>query len=241
MIIVRNLYVRLGDYELKIDDLKIDKGEYVVIMGPSGVGKTVFLYTLLGIIKPIKGEIIIHDKNVTHAPINKREIAIVPENYALWPHLTVYDNIAYGLRIKGYSEKEIKEKVWLIAKELGIERLLKRKPSTLSAGEQQRVAFARALIVEPDIILLDEPFSRLDPVIKMKAIKMMKELHVKKGFTAIHITHNIIEALILANRVVYMESGRIKHVSVIEEFLGSKYVKPYIDELLKTIRYINGG
>ncbi len=239
MIIVRDLYVRLGEYELRIDDLRINKGEYVVVMGPSGVGKTVFLYTLLGIIKPVKGKIIIHGKDVTHVPINKRGIVIIPENYALWPHLTVYDNIAYGLRLKKYSEEEIKEKVWPIAKELGIEKLLKRKPHTLSAGEQQRVAFARALIVEPEIILLDEPFSRLDPVTRMKAIKMIKELHEKKRFTAIHITHNIIEVLILADKVIYMESGRIKHVSSIDEFLKSSYVKPYIDELSKIIRYIN--
>ncbi len=239
MIRVEDLLVELKDFRLWIDELVVNDREYLVIMGPSGVGKTVLLYTLLGVIKPRRGRIIIDGVDVTYEPPEKRGVTIIPQDYGLFPHMSVYDNIAYGLRARGQSEEVIKKKVTGIARILGLEKILYRKPRTLSGGEQQRVALARALIVEPRILLLDEPFSNLDPRIKTKAMEFLKELHEKLGFTAIHVTHHLAEAVYLADKIAYIEEGKLKIVATPEKFLKTEWATPYLKEvrhLLEKIR-----
>ncbi len=230
MIEIRGLLVRLGDFTLSIEKLLVKQGEYMVVLGPSGVGKTILLLTLAGLITPEKGSVLINGVDVTHDPPERRGVALVPQGYALFPHMNVYDNIAYGLRVRGAPEQEVREKVREIAERLGITHLLSRKPRTLSGGEQQRVALARALVVEPELLLLDEPLSALDPRLRISAIKLLKRLHRELGFTAIHVTHNLAEALSLATRIAYMEKGRLIGVYEPREFVETKHATPYLEE-----------
>ena len=230
MIEIRDLLVNLSGFALSIDKLDIYKKEYLVVLGPSGVGKTILLLALAGIVKPIKGSIRINGVDITNYPPEKRGIALVPQNYALFPHMSVYDNIAYGLRVRGTPEQEIRERVKEITERLGITHLLHRKPLTLSGGEQQRVALARALVIEPELLLLDEPLSALDPRLRINAIKLLKGLHRELGFTAIHVTHNLAEALSLATRIAYMEKGRLIGVYEPREFLETGYATSYLEE-----------
>ena len=146
--------------------LEVAAGEYFVVLGPSGAGKTVLLQVIAGILQPDKGRVIIDGVDMTRAPPEKRNVGYVPQNYALFPHLTVLGNIAFGLKLRKMPEEEIKRKVEEVAEKLGIKHLLHRKPGTLSGGEAQRVALARALVIKPKILLLDEPLSAVDPVLR---------------------------------------------------------------------------
>lgn len=227
---------------MSIEDLEISDSEYFIVMGPSGVGKTVFLHTLAGFIKPINGKIIINEDNITSYPPEKRGIVIIPQNYGLFPHMNVFGNIAYGLKIRGRRDIEIREKVYRIAEILKIEKLLYHKPDSLSSGEKQRVAFARALILNPEIVLLDEPFSNLDPKLRADAKNFVKELRGKIRFTAIHVTHDISEAVELGDKIAYVENGVLKGIYKPLEFLKSRWAKPYIENfktILKAIEKIS--
>jgi molybdate/tungstate transport system ATP-binding protein len=231
MMLVENLEVELEGFRLSIPRLEVGMGEYLVVLGPSGVGKTILILAIAGIIKPKRGRIVIDGHDVTHLPPEKREIALVPQNYALFPHMTVYENIAYGLRAKKVPKNIIEEKIRTIARRLGIEHLLGRKPATLSGGEQQRVALARALVVQPRVLLLDEPLSALDPRLRLAGRSLLKRLHREVMFTAIHVTHNLPEALHLATKIAYMSHGTLQGVYSPRHFLKSPYAKPYMDEL----------
>jgi molybdate/tungstate transport system ATP-binding protein len=235
LIEIHNLRAKLGDFILELDKLEVHKGEYFTILGPSGVGKTVLINVIAGIIAPEKGKIIIDGIDVTELPPEKRGIAIVPQDYALFPHMSVYENIAYGLKVRGLPEKVVREKVIAIARILKIDNILNRRPISLSGGERQRVALARALIINPKVILLDEPFASLDPGMRTKARKLLKELHKNLKFTAIHVTHNIIDAITLSKRVGYMEGGRMIFVGSLKEFLKTRYAIPYLEELREAI------
>ena len=231
MIKIRGLEISVPGFKLTIDYMDIHDGEYIVLMGPSGVGKTLLLHVLTGFIKPSRGKIIVNDVDVTSKPPEERGIVLVPQNYALWPHMTVYDNIAYGLKIKGFSKEVIDEKVRWIAEVLEITSILDKKPSQISGGEQQRVALARALVVNPQLILLDEPFANLDPRLAHKTRVFIKKLHEKLEFTAIHVTHSIVDAIVLANRVAYMDKGKLVCVTSLSEFLKTPWAKPYVEEI----------
>ncbi len=240
MIVIEDLEVRLGDFRLLIGRLEVRDGEYLMVLGPSGVGKTVLLHTLAGLMKPCRGRILVDNEDITNTPPEKRGFALIPQNYALFPNMSVYDNIAYGLRIRGVSEDVVRKAVIELAEVLEIKHLLKRMPSQLSGGEQQRVAIARALAIKPRILLLDEPLANLDPRLRSKARDFLKYLHQELSFTALHVTHNIADAVYLGERIAYMEEGKLVVVLKPEEFLTSKYAKPYVDDLMPVFRSFRG-
>ncbi len=230
MIAVEGLELRLGGFTLRIDRLVIERGEYLVLLGPSGVGKTLLVLSIAGLMRPQRGRILIDGVDATRLPPERRGVALVPQSYALFPHMSVRDNIAYGLRLRGVPERERRERVRRIAELLGIAHLLDRRPSTLSGGEQQRVALARALVVKPRLLLLDEPLSSLDPASRANALQLLKKLHGELGFTALHVTHSLAEALYLADKVAYMEGGVLRCVCTPRGFLETRYARPYLEE-----------
>ncbi|RLF66263.1 MAG: sugar ABC transporter ATP-binding protein, partial [Thermoplasmata archaeon] len=169
---------------------KVNDGEFWVLLGPSGSGKTTLLYLISGIYKPTSGRIYFDDVDVTEMPPSERNVGLVFQNYALYPHMTVYENIAFPLRIQKRPQDEIDKKVREIAKMLHIENLLERYPAQLSGGQQQRVALARALVKEPSVLLLDEPLSNLDALLRLYIRAELKRLQRDLGITAIYVTHD---------------------------------------------------
>jgi len=197
------------EFSLKKISFKVEEGEYFVILGHSGAGKTLLLETIAGIYKPESGKIFLKGRDITYLPPEKRRIGYIPQNFALFPHLTVYDNITYGLKILKRDQNEVRRKVEELSEILGIEGLLQRRPKTLSGGEQQRVAIARTLAIEPEVLLLDEPFSNLDVLIKERLIEEIKNWRDEIGFTALHVTHDLNEAVMLADKVCLIVNGEV--------------------------------
>ncbi len=219
MIAIKNLKVDLGDFLLQNIDLEINSGEYFIILGPTGAGKTVLLEAIAGLYPVLEGEVWIDGREVTRLSPEKRRIGIVYQDYSLFPHLSVEGNIAFGLRLRKYPKASIKEKVNAIAEIVGVTHLLERKPQTLSGGEQQKVALARVLVTEPEVLLLDEPLSALDPETKERMQSTLKELHRRVGVTIIHVTHDFEEAVALGERVAVLNNGCIAQVGAPEEIL----------------------
>lgn len=212
MIRVEGLQVRAGEFRLRVKELDIERGEYLTLMGPSGAGKTILLETLIGFRRIEAGRIYVDGRDITKLPPERRGFAYVPQSIALWPHMTVYENIAYGLRLRGVQGSRLHERVLEIADRIGIGKLLNRMPETLSGGEKQRVALARALIIEPQALLLDEPLSSLDEASRDSVKELIKGLHQELGFTAIHVTHDPLEAAELGRRMAVMYDGEIIQV-----------------------------
>jgi len=223
--------------EFKLRDVTFDvkEKEHFIILGPSGAGKTVLLEIIAGIIEPDKGKIYLNGEDITDYPPEKRGLAYIPQNYALFPNMTVYDNIAFGLKIRKTPKAEIKKKVREIAEVLGIKHLLHRKPKTLSGGEQQRVAIARALVIEPELILMDEPFANLDVQTRSRLIREMKRWRKELGFTALHVTHSFEEAVSLGDRVGVMLSGRLVQVGKVSEVFS----RPKSEEVARFLGFEN--
>ena len=194
----------LGSFRLDVE-FSMSRS-YCVVLGPTGAGKSLLLELIAGILKPDKGRILIDGKDVTNFPPEKRNIGFVPQDYALFPHMSVYKNIAYGLR---RDKKGKRKKVEEIAEKLGISHILDRKPTTLSGGERQRVALARALIIQPKLILLDEPLSAVDLRTKEKLMEELKLVQSEFEIPIVHVTHSLIEAVTLANEVAIMMDGKI--------------------------------
>jgi molybdate/tungstate transport system ATP-binding protein len=229
MLSIRNLEVIAGDFKLKIPSLDVEAGEYLVVLGASGVGKTLLLNVIAGLYKPNRGVILLEGKDSTNMPPEKRGITLVPQDYGLFPHMSVIENISYGLIVRKISRNEAFARARKIAETLGITSILERKPGSLSGGEKQRVALARALLVKPKLILLDEPLSSLDPALKLKGLELLSS--IKGETTIIHVTHDILEALYLADRIAYIETGKLKGVYKPIEFVHSTLSRPYIDLL----------
>ncbi len=202
--------------------LEVGDGEFVTLLGPSGCGKTTTLLMIAGIYKPTKGRIYFDDEDVTDIPPKDRNVGMVFQSYALYPHLTVYENIAFPLRIKKLPRDEIDRKVKEVAKMLRIDHLLDRKPGQLSGGQQQRVALARALVKEPDVLLLDEPLSNLDALLRVYMRAELKRLQKELGITTIYVTHDQVEAMSMSDRIVVMNEGKIQQIGTPEEI----YRKP---------------
>jgi molybdate transport system ATP-binding protein len=206
---LEDICVRLGEFRLREISLHVTPGTYLALLGPTGTGKTVLLETIAGVHHPTSGRIHIRGQDATHLAPEKRHLGIVYQDYALFPHLTVFENIAFGLRRKGSPKPKIKEAVDKMAAFLEIGPLLKRRPNRLSGGERQRAALARALVMEPYVLLLDEPLSALDRATSSRIQNELKRIHRDLGVTIIHITHDVTEAFFLADRLAVMKDGRI--------------------------------
>jgi len=230
MIAIKSVSKKLGDFVLRDISLDINKNEYLVLLGASGVGKTVLLELLAGLTLPDRGTIMLEGRDITREKIQRRKIGLVYQDQALFPHMTVYNNIAYGLKSSGLNRMKIREKVSLLAEQVGVTHLLERKPLTLSGGEAQRTALARTLAVEPRCILLDEPLSSLDRGARSGMRSLLRNLH-REGYTVIHVTHNYEEAVSLASRVAIMENGTITQTGSVEEVFQhptSKFVAEFM-------------
>jgi multiple sugar transport system ATP-binding protein len=194
-------------------DLEVADGEFVVVVGPSGCGKTTTLRMLAGFETPTKGIIRIGGKVVNQVPPKNRDLAMVFQNYALFPHMTIEKNLAFGMKIRRNPKSTIKKEVEEIAGMLGISPLLGRKPGELSGGERQRVALGRALLRRPKVFLLDEPLSNLDAALRAQMRVELKRIHAQYPVTTIYVTHDQVEAMTMADRVALMQGGRLQQIA----------------------------
>lgn len=212
MIRVENISKTLGEFFLRDVSLDINDGEYLMILGPTGAGKTILLETIAGIYPPDKGKVYLNNLDITELPPRKRNIGMVYQDYMLFPHLTVENNIKFGLKSRKTTRIETSQRVSKLADLLGVSHLLHRHPGTLSGGEQQRIAIARALIIEPDVLLLDEPLSALDSETRTKLRGELRRIHSLTNTTMIHVTHSFDEAFFLGNQMAIMNQGKIVQV-----------------------------
>nr|WP_314375770.1 ABC transporter ATP-binding protein [uncultured Granulicatella sp.] len=238
MIKFENVQISYGDF-VAVDDLNLEikEGEFFTFLGPSGCGKSTTLRTLVGFIDPSKGNIFVDEKDITRLAPEKREIGIVFQSYALFPTMTVYDNIAYGLKIKKMPKSEIDAKVNEIAQKIKIsDKQLQRNVSELSGGQQQRVALARALVLEPKILCLDEPLSNLDAKLRIDLRLELKRLQRDLGITTLYVTHDQEEALTLSDRIAVFNNGFIEQVGTPQEIYNqsaTEFVCDFIGDINK--------
>jgi len=197
-----------------IDDITftIPDGEFWVLVGPSGCGKSTILRTIAGLESATSGKLFIGDKLMNNVPARQRDVAMVFQNYALYPHMSVAENIAFGLKMRKFDSKLIRERVDTVARSLSLEHLLDRKPKQLSGGQQQRVALGRAIARQPQVFLLDEPLSNLDAQLRDDTRAELKELHQEIGITTVYVTHDQVEAMTLADKIVVLSGGRIQQI-----------------------------
>ncbi len=219
MIHLNDIVVKFGDFTALHDiNVHVKEGEFFTFLGPSGCGKTTTLRTITGFIEPVSGTVVVKDRDITHVPIENRNIGIVFQSYALFPTMTVYDNIAFGLKIKHFKRKEIDQKVREIAKKVDLsDDQLKKAVSQLSGGQQQRVAIARALVTGPAIICMDEPLSNLDAKLRVQLRNELKKMQKEFGITTIYVTHDQEEALTLSDRIAVFNKGYIEQIGTPNE------------------------
>lgn len=212
-----------NEFVVKDLTLDVEKGEFVSLLGPSGCGKTTTLRAIAGFLKVQKGKIIINGKIYNSIPPNKRNIGFVFQNYALFPHLNVFENVAFGLKIRRFPKDVIRKKVLKALEFVGLRGFEERLPSQLSGGQQQRVAIARAIVVKPDLLLMDEPLSNLDAKLRVEMRAELRRMQKELGITTVYVTHDQAEALSLSDRVAVMNQGKIEQFDTPENlFLNPK-------------------
>ena len=223
---------------LKMVDLSIDRGEFFTLLGPSGSGKTTLLNILSGMIMPSEGKVVIEGKDMTEIPPRHRGLGMVFQNYALMPHMTVFQNIAFPLRIRRMSKPDIERAVKSVLEIVQLEAFAQRKPTELSGGQQQRVSIARCLVYKPSIILMDEPLGALDKKLRGDLQLEIKSIHESTGITVLYVTHDQEEALVLSDRICVMNNAQIEQIgspdelyfkpktSFVAEFLGESNLIP---------------
>ncbi len=236
MIEFKDIEIRYDDFVAMKDlNLTVEEGEFFTLLGPSGCGKTTTLRSLVGFVKPYSGEILVNQKAITHLPIEKRGIGIVFQSYALFPTMNVFENIAFGLKVKKLSKAEIAKKVTDIAQKVDLSKgQLTKNVSELSGGQQQRVAIARALILEPKMLCLDEPLSNLDAKLRGQLRVELKRLQRELGITTIYVTHDQEEALTLSDRIAVFNNGHIEQVGTPYEIYNksnSEFVCDFIGDI----------
>lgn|GEM_PF-168924 len=219
MIRVENLCLSVGTFALRRVCLDVGPGEYFVLLGPTGSGKTLLLECLCGLYRLDSGRVAIAGRDVTAAESRHRQIGFLPQDYALFPHLTVRENIAFGLRRAGADRRQLRQQVEQLMVELGVAHLADRRPRGLSGGEKQRVALARALAVRPQVLLLDEPVSALDESTRDDICRLLRQLNRQTGTTVLHVCHNFGEMMLVADRAAVMANGRIIQVGTPSEIL----------------------
>lgn len=229
---LENVTKRFGNV-VAVDNVSfsVEHGELFVLLGPSGCGKTTTLRIIAGLETPDSGRVLFNGRDVTHIPARRRNVAMVFQSYAVWPHMKVFDNIALPLKIKKLPREEIEKRVKFATEILNIAHLLERYPFQLSGGERQRVAVARALVVEPEVLLMDEPLSNLDALLRVQARAELKKLQRDLKITTIYVTHDQVEAMVLADRIAVMNRGKIIQVGTPDEIYNkpaSKFVAHFI-------------
>ncbi|MEZ4600249.1 MAG: ABC transporter ATP-binding protein [Syntrophotaleaceae bacterium] len=217
MIRLEDVSVVFPGFAVRNISLHIATGEFFALLGPTGAGKSIILEAIAGLVRVTSGRVQVAGREVTHLPPEKRRIGIVYQDYSLFPHLSVIDNIRFGLRYFQQDEKDSEARVERLIGMLDLERIRQRKPLHLSGGEKQRVALARALSVNPSVVLLDEPLSALDPGFREDLRQMLKKLHQELGMTFLMVTHDFEETLCLADRVALIRQGQLEQVGTAEE------------------------
>ncbi|MBN2173214.1 MAG: ATP-binding cassette domain-containing protein [Bacteroidales bacterium] len=234
MLSIRNLSKKFGTFSLEDIKLEVNTGEYFVLLGPSGAGKSLLFEVIAGIYKPDAGEIFLNGKEITNIPPEKREIGLVFQDNTLFPHFSVFENIAFPLKTKKLNRNQIREKVENLAVELSIGHLLERTLHSLSGGEIQRVTLARTLAGDPKCLLMDEPVSSLDVQLRGGILELLRKIN-QQGLTILHITHHLDEAVYQANRMAIIDKGKIIQIGKPEEI----YSKPASEFVVNFLGYKN--
>lgn len=234
-VVIENLTKKFGDaFALKNINLTVQEHELFFLLGPSGCGKTTLLRTIAGFYKPDEGRVLFGGRIMNDVPPHKRNTGMVFQNYALWPHMTIAENVAYGLEVRGLSKDEIKQRVREALAIVQMEQFADRMPNQLSGGQQQRVALARALVIKPDVLLLDEPLSNLDARLRLEMRAEIRRIHEQTQITTIYVTHDQKEALSLADRIALLRNGEIEQIGdprTIYRAPLSKFVADFIGEI----------
>ncbi len=220
-------------------DLAVNEGELVSLLGPSGCGKTTTLRTVAGFIEPVAGTVQIDARDVTRLPPNKRDIGIVFQSYALFPHLTVFQNVAFGLQRRGVSKAEQMARVSDALTLVDMAEYADRRPAQLSGGQRQRVAVARAIVIEPTLLLMDEPLSNLDAKLRVGMRTEIRRLQQRLGTTTLYVTHDHVEALTLSDRIVVMNRGKIEQIGPPEEVFSQPQT-PFVADFMGFENHIGG-
>lgn len=220
-------------------DLNVQEGEFLIVLGPSGCGKTTTLRMLAGFIEPDGGQVILGGRDITYEPPYRRNIGLVFQNYALFPHLTIFENVAFGLRRRGVNHSEITPRVKDALSLVDLTHLTDRLPRQLSGGQQQRVAIARAIAIRPDVLLLDEPLSNLDAKLRLQVRDELRSLQKRLGITTIMVTHDQDEAMSVGDRLVLMRAGRIEQIGAPDD-LYNRPANRFVADFIGRTNFLRG-